>query len=119
MSKYTKETVEALLKDLSDHFKEPVMPIGRYCDALRTWQRVNVESGNPDRKRITDATSIVFLAIAKSNLLARLLYDNEPLRTEKCPIHKGVWSGCTWGDSACPHCMSGANVTGWIADVPK
>ena len=115
MSKYTKETAEALLKDLSDHFKEPVMPIGRYCDALRTWRRANEESGNPDRKYIVDATAIVFLAISKSNLLARLLYEGEQLRAEKCPVHEGKWSGCTWGDGKCPHCMSGSNVTGWIA----
>jgi hypothetical protein len=62
-------------------------------------------------------------AIIKSNLLWRLMYEDEKLRTVPCPIHKGRWSGCTLpADSGCNGaCMSGANVTGWLpeANTPK
>jgi hypothetical protein len=57
--------------------------------------------------------------IAKSNLLYRLLYLGERLRTEPCPRHRGVWSG--YKDSApfcdCQYLESGTvgfDVTGWL-----
>lgn len=34
----TDEEAEAALKELSKHFRQPVMPIGRYCKGLRDWQ---------------------------------------------------------------------------------
>ena len=33
------EEAEALLVKLTKHYRMPVQPIDRYCDALRTWQR--------------------------------------------------------------------------------
>jgi hypothetical protein len=35
----TDEQAEAMLKRLSKHFKQPVMPVQRYCDKLRAWAR--------------------------------------------------------------------------------
>jgi hypothetical protein len=56
----------------------------------------------------------VFLAIHKSNLLARLLYVGEKLRTTMCPEHKGHWSGIEFGpDGVCPH---KCQLTGWIQE---
>jgi len=54
-----------------------------------------------------------FLSIGKSNLLARILYSGEKVRTKMCPEHKGKWSGIEWGDNACPH---KCQLTGWIQE---
>jgi hypothetical protein len=35
--KLTDEQAEAMLKQLSRHFREPVMPMNRYCEGLQTW----------------------------------------------------------------------------------
>jgi hypothetical protein len=51
-----------------------------------------------------------FLAIQKSNLLARMFFAGEKPRENICPVHKGRWSGIM-GD--CPH---GCQLTGWIPD---
>lgn len=34
----TDEQANAMLAALSRHFRQPVMPVNRYCEALRTWQ---------------------------------------------------------------------------------
>lgn len=34
----TNDEAEAMLAELSKHYGTPVMPISRYCEALRTWQ---------------------------------------------------------------------------------
>ena len=63
----------------------------------------------------------VFMQIRKSNLLARLLYDGQALRTMPCPEHKGHWSGCKWPKDPkdlCP-CMDGCNVTGWLPNEAR
>lgn len=52
----------------------------------------------------------VFLRIGKSNLLWRLLYGNESLRTEPCPVHEGKWFTIP-GLDECPH---GCEGTGWL-----
>ncbi len=54
-----------------------------------------------------------FLAIGKSNLLARILYSGEKMRTQMCPEHKGRWTGIEWADNACPH---KCQLTGWIQE---
>ncbi len=58
----------------------------------------------------------VDLAISKSNLLARLFFTEEDVRVEKCPAHKGRWSGCDWkegGVGPCA-CTTHSNVPGWL-----
>ena len=54
------------------------------------------------------------LSIRKSCLLHRLVYLGEPLRTKKCPEHKGVWSGLA--PVPCPHgCDTTCGCrTGWL-----
>lgn len=56
----------------------------------------------------------------KSCLLDRLIYCGEPLRTRKCPIHEGVWSGVNFGANRCPHHCEGrcGCTTGWMPE-PK
>lgn len=56
------------------------------------------------------------VAIRKSNLLYRLLYGGEPLRTQPCPEHQGVWSGIGTPDK--PDCPHGCGFTGWLPNPP-
>lgn len=95
----TEEEALAMLDALEKHYREPVMPVSRYCGAFETWFRVMAEKG--------EHFAGVRLAITKSNLLARLIYAGEELRTRECPKHKGRWSGIL----ACEH---GCDYTGWI-----
>jgi hypothetical protein len=113
----TDDEAEAMLKELSKHYRMPVLPVRRFCDALRTWGRA-VQDGKYREKDLVPAIDLVFLAIEKSNLLWRLLWAGEPLRSTPCPVHEGKWSGCVWpkdSKDVCP-CMSGCNVTGWLPE---
>lgn len=102
----------------------PVMPVTFFCEALETWARVLGESHpterypkeNDERRVNADRASGVFLQIRKSNLLWRMIYCGEPLRKDRCPEHKGRWSGCNLPeDTSCKGvCMFGGNVTGWL-----
>lgn len=120
----TDEEAQAMLKQLSEHFREPVMPVSKYCAALDTWHRALITEGSGRSKsssneELASMVSHVFLQIRKSNLLYRLIYAGETLRTEKCPDHKGRWSGCSWSDTPC-ECQKmqngkyDSNVTGWL-----
>jgi len=114
----TKEQAEEMLRELSKHYGEPVMPVSRYCATFDAWIGAVGEGADRDGKdsgnaALYDTLTMARLAVHKSNLLWRLIYGGEQLRTEMCPEHKGRWSGCAWPDSACPHCMHGSNVTGW------
>ena len=109
-----------MLDRLTKYFGEPVMPVSRYCDALRTWARAVGENGYGADHRLPEAIAQVELAVSKSNLLARLIYGGEELRTKKCPVHNGHWSGCIFETPICATpeypdgCLSGADVTGWL-----
>lgn len=118
--------VEQFEKALADHYKEPVRPVSHYCNALTSWRRAVLEADERgdyenDGGMQSVATTLretampLDLAIRKSNLLYRLIYLGEPLRSEPCPEHKGHWSGCAYGDGVCEHCMAGMDVTGWVA----
>ena len=101
----TDAEAESMLKQLTEHFNQPVMPIERYCEAFHTW----FWAAGPYLK--IDPMRMV-TAIHKSNLLRRLIYQGEKLRTVKCPTHKGEWSGCS-GFEPCD-CKSGIDITGWL-----
>ena len=191
----TDEQAEAMLKMLARHFREPVLPMSRYCAALNTWGKVIGERAATIRKELfpnfhdweevvddrgqrgrtpvakeqhaeyekvkakdalrslipvglsvltkeaaREVLEIVhkdptprerqimellsdeeadhqvdrtFLSIRKSNLLARLLYAGEKLRSQACPEHKGKWSGIEWPDKPCPH---KCQMTGWVQE---
>jgi len=135
--KLSDEEAKEMLKRLSEHFGEPVMPAGQYCAALNLWaaalrgkvERLEAAMREPGHsasdehkhcKEFANMVGHVFMQIYKSNLLHRLIYQGESLRTEMCPIHKGVWSGCVPPDEnpcACQKTQSGgtgSNVTGWL-----
>lgn len=111
-------TVKALLRDLTAHFGEPVRPVSKYCEALITWARVvqeRVESTPQGEHSQWEAyaSHLIYIIkdIHKSNLLDRLIYGGENLRTEPCPKHKGRWSGIL-------PCELGCDSTGWLPE-PK
>lgn len=68
-----------------------------------------------DAVSTVDSVRHIFRQISKSNLLARILYNGEKVRTRTCPEHKGRWSGVEWSESRCPH---GCQLTGWLPE-PK
>lgn len=112
------------LRELEKYYGEPVMPVSQYCKAFRTWAECLVEADkeaqaegkNPSHGlRFVQHLPEILLAIQKSNLLFRLIYMKLPARKKKCPVHKGSWSGCVWGDDVC-ECVVGSNVTGWLPD---
>lgn len=108
-SPLTDERAAEMLEQLTAHFGVPVMPLTRYCDALRTWAKCIIDRDGYDGSGLARAVSVVGLGIEKSSLLARLLYEGEPLRTKKCPVHDGTWCGI----NPCPH---GCGETGWVPD---
>lgn len=126
-NKLSKQEVKEMLDKLSKHFEEPVMPVSKYCNAISTWFRC-IENNYQEQlilfkeNNIHESEFIDFpwaphlqnieTAIRKSNLLFRLIYAGEELRTEKCPIHQGHWSGCK--ENACELCSCGYDVTGWL-----
>lgn len=111
-SKLTDTEAEELLAKLSRHYNEPVKPVSRYCKSFRTWALAVIERDEGlDEKGYSKYLPPILRDISKSNLLARLIYADEPLRTEKCPEHKGHWDGqaqCIWG------CTYGCDGTGWL-----
>ena len=72
-----------------------------------------IAAENVNRNYYDDITPEVVedlkLAADKSAYLARR-FAGVPHRTEPCPVHKGRWSGITWGDR--PVC--GCDLTGWL-----
>lgn len=113
----TDPEAEAALKALCKHYRQPVLPLSRFCEAVRTWfraiERNNTDPslGRPGRhtqgKDYFEQLRNIERDISKSNLLARLLHAGEKLRTVPCPEHKGHWTG----DGKC-QCEG----TGWLRE---
>jgi hypothetical protein len=102
------EQVKRMLSQLEEHFGEPVRPVSDYCNALETWSKVFCKK-YPSEER---AHSSIRISIRKSNLLARLIYGGEKLRTRECPVHKGKWDGQAML-MGCEHHCDG---TGWLRE---
>jgi hypothetical protein len=121
------------------HYREPVQPVTRYCERLLQYAAaldVAIQRHPPEPNEgphdptcgpfgsvetavmVRDALRELGHWAPKSNVLGRLLYGDEPLRTRECPEHEGRWSGCHM--EACPHgCDDGSNWTGWLRhDAP-
>lgn len=130
--------------------KDDKVELGAICEAIFTWSRImserlkedqlnedgwgqaqNVWRLNSKTKKhdqyITPSEVMGNLPLwmTKSNLLYRLIYLGEPLRTEKCPIHKGQWSGCRFFQDPCDcqkiilpdgRVVIDSNVTGWLLE---
>lgn len=119
----TVEQTKEMLAQLSRYYGEPVMPMSRYCRAFERWlgaiATLNArpprdENDKPEYRhghRWAPFVRDIRLAISKSSLLGRLLYEGEEFRTVECPEHKGKWSGLEFPESPCPH---GCNMTGWL-----
>jgi hypothetical protein len=126
-----------MLKALAKHYNEPVKPLSKFCGAMRQWFDA-IRHNNEDPSMLetfdfldaarTPKTRInkpehqhghayykelghINIDIAKSYLLARLLYEDQPLRTEKCPVHKGHWEGQTQLMRGCTY---GCDGSGWL-----
>jgi hypothetical protein len=110
--KLTEEEAAALLHLVSEHYRQPVMLLARFCNAMRRRMRCidpELYEGRKGRdyyKRLM----LIEIDIRKSNLLARLLLGGEKLRTKKCPIHKGHWS-VGFG-----HCEHDCDPTGFLRE---
>ncbi len=117
--------------------------IGRYGDCLMAWIGAAKRS-TEDREQMTDALAAlrvkfgddatepadVFcrfmqqhagrrgwpIDLRKSNLLWRLIYGGESLRSRECPTHKGRWSGMAWNGDECA-CAGGGCITGWLPEA--
>lgn len=124
----TDDQATEMLLELRAHFKEPVLPMSKFCGAMRSWFECIVQN-NTNQELIVDLKHPEYqhgheyykilrrleIDITKSNLLWRLLYGNQQVRKTKCPEHKGRWSGCT--AEPCEHgCSNGLDITGWIAE---
>lgn len=108
------DDVERMTEALILHYRENVMPVSAYCQAFRDWGRAMAE--NEVMPEVVSALAMLELPITKSNYLHRRLYQGDPHRTEKCPVHHGRWSGCyppgtDWGDC---ECVQQGNTTGWL-----
>jgi len=112
---------EELLLLLQKFYGQPVMPLGRFCKAITTWMQCIVQNNtDPELSKtlLHGSDYYTFLNeistdIEKSNLLGRLLFAREPLRTKKCPIHKGHWNGQAMFFEPCPEKCGG---TGWLPE---
>ena len=114
--KVSEEDVATFLAKWDEH--DPVMPVSMVCDALVQWRDALRESSKEQYRDLGKDAYEVFFAINKSNLLWRLIFLGEKLRTKPCPVHQGRWSGCNdaAGSGCQGACMSGGNVTGWLPE---
>ncbi len=113
--KLTQEQVDKMLSELEEHFQEPVMQMSKYCDAFETWVKCitkNVKGGSFHGVEYSHLLQHAMIDIKKSNLLARLLYGKEKLRTVKCPQHNGHWDG----QAMLMGCQHECDGTGWLSE---
>lgn len=111
--------IETARRVLEQHYGERVAPVSEYCRAIEDYIRALAAdgAGSPSTDALNEiartlAKGLHGVYFAKSNLLYRLLYLGQPLRTEKCPEHDGQWSGYGW-DEPCA-CQVGNDITGWL-----
>ena len=114
------QEAQELLHRLEQFYKEPVLPLGKFCHAMERWMDCIVKNNTDPTLMQGEAghgygyfrsLSQMRIDIRKSNLLGRLLYAKEPLRTRMCPLHKGHYDGEAMFFKKCPHLCDG---TGWL-----
>lgn len=88
--------------------KEHRERVQSYCKALDIWASTTDQI---DRGKI----ATVRMALMKSCLAKRLVYMREGLRTRRCPIHKGEWSGC-YGEPCPAGCDTCGCCCGWLPE---
>ena len=113
---------QQMLLRLEEFYKEPVLPLHNFCQAMQLWFECIVKNNSDPALRRHDGEQgynyFKFLQqmridIRKSNLLGRILYGKEPLRTRMCPVHKGHYNGEAMFFTKCPHSCDG---TGWLRE---
>jgi len=118
------EEAQELLKRLEQYHGQPVLPLGSFCRAMRVWMDCVVknntdpallQAGHNQGNKYFNLLDQLYIDIRKSNLLGRLLYAKEPLRSRMCPIHKGHYNGDAMFFNKCPHPCDG---TGWLRERP-
>jgi len=131
----SEDEAQAMLRALVRYYKEPVMPMSKYCAAFITWSHA-IESnredfigefGNEAMLEIANIAPLIQTAIMKSSLLSRLLYAGQELRTEKCALHKGHWAGlyserpnlASLGITEECTCWDGWEASGWVPIVKQ
>jgi len=118
LSPLTKPQAEEMLQRLTRHFRDPVMPLTKFCKTMQTWAHciqdsVQESTDYQHGQAYADHLGHILMDIEKSNLLARLFYGQEKLRTKKCPVHNGHWSGIEHDGNTCSH---GCELTGWLKE---
>lgn len=105
------EKREQIFHELREFFGEPCMPVSKYCKALETYASL------PEKdEKFREMYRRLQIDISKSCLLDRLIYCGEELRTVKCPVHKGHWSGIKFGNDECECVGSCGCTTGWLSN---
>lgn len=115
------EEAQELIKRLQEYYHEPVLPLSSFCRAMSVWRDCIVKNNTDPNLlrqenqggRYFNFLDELYVDIRKSNLLARLLYAKEPLRSRMCPIHKGHYDGNAMFFEKCPHLCDG---TGWLRE---
>lgn len=106
---------------LERQYRQPVYPVSQVCQAVRHWadkiialnqQPPDETSPNRQGAKYWDVLDKIWIDIQKSNLLGRVLYGREPVRTRPCPVHKGHWTGRGPQYDAC-----GCEGCGWLPEV--
>ncbi len=116
----TDERLESLAKE----YGEPVLPLSAVCNAVETWAGCLSDNNAPPLQRANrkeqgaayhSTLGWILHDIRKSNLLGRLLYAKQPLRTKPCPRHQGHMDmdELLAGQQGCP-CQG----TGWLPEAP-
>lgn len=104
-----------LHKYAADYERATEQMQSKFCANLRAWRNAidaaTERKGEWTREQLAEI-DLVFLWITKSDLLNRLVYKGEKVRTRMCPKHKGRWCGLP---SEPPPC--GCGLTGWLPEV--
>jgi len=116
------EEAQELLKRLEQYYGQPVLPLGSFCRAMKAWMDCIVKNNTDPAllqawdnhgNRYFSFLGQLYIDVRKSNLLGRLLYAKEPLRTRMCPSHKGHYNGDAMFFNKCSHLCDG---TGWLRE---
>lgn len=115
----SEDEAQAMLQKLHAWYRQPCLPVSKYCDALQTWSEryleIQGEHAETLEERLEKAREVeqwlirFRIDIRKSNLLYRLIYLGESLRQRPCPVHHGRWYGLH--PDTCPH---DCGHTGWL-----
>jgi len=117
----------------------PILRLSDVCNVLSLWAQLYCQElphDDPWKKEeqaeFRKRWERIYLAITKSNFLARLFFTDEGVRQTPCPMHHGHWSGCfsEHHDGKFKHtgdgnesgpclCQAGGNITGWLAEDPQ